>query len=152
MKQFLPWFLVGALVGAIISGCYESNEIDWEKVWEKDAQKVQECKKRWSGQFLLRKVKQKDETEGHIWIGKYTGSGSIKQDLYVYIAFLDKDSTYAIKKLKWDQVRIKTKNVEQPYVEFKYANWKYRIEFLYALITCKDSDWPIEYDMPLNSQ
>ena len=74
------------------------------------------------------------------------------------------DGTYAISSLPLEKIRVKLdKEATTPTIKFKWHPWhgnrgtpqvQYLMDYhvIYALITAKEGDWPIQVNLPLNSR
>lgn len=87
-------------------------------------------------------------------------SGRSETITNVKFAWEMNDGTYAISSLPLEKIRVKFNNdVEIPTIYFQVKNKPdyydelqrmLDVSITYAVITCKESDWPVQVQLPLN--
>ena len=118
------------------------------------------------GEHQLRKmtstVTDESKIDGGFFLFVGGISGSKKQEIRVYFSWKMNDGTYAISSLPIEKFRVKfDENKDKPSIKFRwkaaYTNpdsvqtiMDYFV--LYALITCKESDWPYDVTLPLENK
>lgn len=114
------------------------------------------------GEHQLRKVVERVESKSSFSGGFFLFVGIMEGNTESYskvrFAWQMNDGTYALSSLPMDRVRVKIDNsVATPTIKFRWVKTQItRIDTLmayyvtYALVTCKDSDWPVNIRMPLN--
>ena len=110
-----------------------------------------------AGEHQLRKMTNVTTSESNGSFFLFLGSFSQSESLKVSFAWKMNDGTFAISTLPMEKIRIKINNVvATPTIKFcwtrsQYKNVQWAIDHhvLYAVITCKDSDWPQSISLPL---
>jgi len=117
-----------------------------------------------SGEHQLRKIteriEQKSQVSGGFFIFVGGISSSSEAKVSVKFAWKMNDGIYAISSLPLEKIRVRIDNrQENPTISFCYSkddrgHWELqeimRYFVNYAIITVKDSDWPVKIQMPLN--
>lgn len=152
----VPLFVVLGFIGVFaltITFCllYRNNE----------AKKVENIFK---GEHKLRKMAERSEQYSEISGGFFLIAGSLsgKGETITTIKFAWEmnEGTYAISSLPLEKIRVKfNNNVEIPTIYFQseskpdyYDELQKMLNhsILYAVVTCKESDWPVQIQLPLN--
>ena len=115
------------------------------------------------GEHNLRKMTERNGVDLSVSGGFFLVSGEVsvtqKTQTLIKFAWELNDGTYAISSLPLEKIRIKIdNNVTVPTISFSWEEnyYKHQIQDLmdccvdYALITIKESDWPIQVNLPLN--
>lgn len=116
------------------------------------------------GEHKLRKMFQNTEiknttsTSFFLFMGDY--HSQTQQNLLVKFAWQLSDGTFAISSLPLEKIRVSLdKDVETPTIKFRWGpsdspdlNYIMNERILYAVIKVKESDWPIDINLPLNKQ
>lgn len=114
------------------------------------------------GEHQLRKMVEKEELFGTMSGGFFLFIGAIdgemKSQTNVKFAWEMNDKTYAISSLPLERFRIKfDESSTVPTIKFRWNRWDgtdlqalMDRRVVYALITCKKSDWPVQIKLPLN--
>lgn len=118
-----------------------------------------------AGNHPLRKMVQSREIESSLSGGFFlivgSISGSAKETLNIKFAWKMNDGDiYAISSLPLEKIRVKlNEKAEVPTIQFNWQRREYHSEDLqylinnyvyYAVITCKEKDWPVNIKLPLN--
>lgn len=121
-----------------------------------------------NGTHNLRKMSERTEVNSHISGGFFLVFGILeggsKTTISVKFAWQMNDGTYAISSLPLEKIRVKLDNkITTPTIEFN--RWQrcdawcdnnslqglIHDSVEYAIITVKESDWPIQVNLPLNN-
>ena len=115
------------------------------------------------GEHKLRKMVERTETNSNISGGffLFVGalSGGTTTSMLVKFAWEMNDGTYALSSLPLEKIRIKLdEDITTPTIKFRWgpSNHPQTLQrlidsnVLYAVITAKESDWPIQVNLPLN--
>lgn len=117
------------------------------------------------GEHRLRKMVERTEVNSRIsgsfflFVGDV--SGSTKTTLSVKFAWEMNDGVYAISSLPLEKIRVRLdENTTVPTIKFRWRPYNgygtaevqdlMNDNVLYAVITVKESDWPVRVDPPLN--
>jgi hypothetical protein len=118
-----------------------------------------------AGEHQLRKMAERTEVNSRISGGffLFVGgiSGTTQTAVNVKFAWKMNDGTYAISSLPLERIRVRIdENVAAPTIKFRWrpfgGEWTPQPQYLmdnyvsYALITAKESDWPVQVSLPLN--
>jgi hypothetical protein len=123
------------------------------------------------GEHPLRKMAERSETNsttsGNFFMFAGIGGGGIsgesKTDIYVKFAWKMNDGDYALSSLPFEKIRVRfDEKIVTPNIKFRWHRWTWgrvpEIQELmeknisYAIITVKESDWPIQVNLPLNEK
>ena len=117
------------------------------------------------GNHSLRKLVERSETQSHASGGFFFVVGSYeantKTQMLVKFAWQMNDGVYAISSLPLEKIRVRLDNtVKTPTIEFHsdYGDVSTSSDLQviidrfvnYAVITCREADWPVKIQMPLN--
>ena len=119
------------------------------------------------GEHKLRKMTERTDINARIsgifflFIGNI--SGTMNTSVSVKFAWEMNDGTYAISSLPLEKIRVKLdEKATTPTIKFRWRPWNRRdtaeIQTLmdyyvsYAVVTVRESDWPIQVNLPLNSR
>ncbi len=150
------------LVGIFVVGCVSREENS-----HVSQPYISQAEPILKGEHKLRKMIQQTGTNSEI-----SGSfflcigdlyGSTKTIVSVKFAWEMNDGTYAISSLPLEKIRVKIdENATIPTIKFRWREWNNSTtpqtqelmdnNILYAVITTKSNDWPIQVNFPLNSQ
>ncbi len=139
------------LTGLLVVGCDEPPQLP-----SKTEQILQ-------GDHKLRKMVERTETNSHISGGFFLFVGALNggttTNVSVKFAWEMNDGTYAISSLPIEKIRIKLdEKVATPTIKFRWGPCRNTRRtqhlmddhVLYAVITAKESDWPVQVNLPLN--
>jgi hypothetical protein len=116
------------------------------------------------GTHPLRKLSTNSKTTGKIsgdWFLFFGGlNGEMNTTTIVRFAWMLKDSSYCISSLPIDKIRIKFGYNETPTIKFRWESWSLELptqeimdkHIFYAVITCREEDWPKDITLPLNKE
>ena len=113
-----------------------------------------------AGEHQLRKMIGVAPSESNGSFFLFVGSFSQSEALKVSFAWKMRDGTFAISTLPIEKIRVKINNaVTIPTIKFRWTmsdqediQWIIGEHVLYAVITCKDSDWPQDIQLPLQKR
>jgi len=143
------------LVGLFVIGCAEQPK------------RPSQAEHILNGEHRLRKMSERREVDSSISGGFFLIIGELNAStttrVSVKFAWEMNDGTYAISSLPLEKIRVKIdKEVATPTIKFRWRRWERHSTpqiqklmddyIIYALITVKESDWPIQIKLPLNDQ
>ena len=119
------------------------------------------------GEHKLHKMTEQSQLNptlsGRFFLFSGSVNGLIKTDVFVKFAWEMNDGTYALSSLPLEKIRVKfDEQITSPMIKFRWRRYDgegtpqtqnlmdYYVS--YALITIRESDWPAQIDLPLNSQ
>ncbi len=110
-----------------------------------------------AGDHQLRKMVNIKSTDASGSFFLFVGSFAQHETLKVSFAWKLNDGTYAISTLPMDKIRVRIdNNITVPTIKFRWRSGYFReiqdmmdYKVIYAVITCKDSDWPQQINLPL---
>jgi len=120
------------------------------------------------GEHKLRKMAERTDINSRIsgsfflFVGDITGE--VKTSVSVKFAWEMNDGTYAISSLPLEKIRVKLdEKATTPTIKFRWVRWDRprsaaQVQTLmdyyvsYAVVTVRESDWPIQVNLPLNSR
>ena len=118
-----------------------------------------------NGEHKLRKMTERIEQNSQLsggfflFIGQLSGARETK--IVVKFAWEMNDGTYAISSLPLEKNRMKfNESAEVPTVKFQWEKYGHSRELQtlidesveFMLITCKESDWPVNVKLPMNQK
>lgn len=121
------------------------------------------------GEHQLRKMITEDGSKSSINGGFFLIAGWINSKsenlTKVTFSWLMNDGTYAISSLPIEKIRIKfDETKDNPVIKFKWRPGEYfnnceietqmlmNLHVIYALVTCREKDWPTDITLPLNQE
>jgi hypothetical protein len=119
------------------------------------------------GEHKLRKMMGQTEVNSSLSGGFFLFVGDVKAKtstaVSVKFAWEMNDGTYAISSLPLEKIRVKiNEEAKTPTVKFRWRLWCRRNmpqpqelmdeNVLYALVTVREKDWPVQVQMPLNER
>ncbi len=145
--------LVGLFVMVFMVGC--------EKKTEQPSQAEQILK----DEHILRKMAERTDVNSNIsasfflFVGGF--SETTKTTVSVKFAWKMNDGTYALSSLPLEKIRVKLdESTTTPTIKFRWRPWKLcrtpQVQdlmddyVLYAVVTVKENDWPVQVSLPLN--
>lgn len=155
MKRFCVVLVL--LAGLFLVGCESSPpQYSPDSSWSEAVLK---------GEHSLRKMTENTEVNSKIsgsfffLVGGF--DGSTKTEMSVKFAWQMNDGTYAISSLPLEKIRVKfDEKATMPRIKFRWLRYGYNREpqtqdlmdcyVLYAVVTVRESDWPIQVNLPLN--
>ena len=142
------------LVGLFVIGCSQRP------------QQPSQAEQILKGEHKLRKMLERSETDSRISGGFFliVGglNGTINTSISMKFAWEMNDGTYAISSLPLEKIRVKLdEKVTTPTIKFRWQRWHNSFGtaqvqklmdsyILYAVLTVRESDWPVQVSLPLN--
>ncbi|MBI2640218.1 MAG: hypothetical protein HYW90_05025 [Candidatus Sungbacteria bacterium] len=119
------------------------------------------------GEHKLRKMSERTNTDSSISgsfffvVGGFNGSTTTQ--VLLKFAWEMNDGTYAISSLPLEKIRVKiNEEAATPTIKFRWRRYEFRSTpqiqdlmdryVVYALVTARESDWPVQIRLPLNDQ